>query len=221
MKKLSTKKINILNSCINNKYKYDDFSFYEKYGEIFDDIFDFEFNKSDSNAVIKQKAKYYDEEVIKENFKNFLNNKVRFEYTINEDNKIVIADCVSIINDEVCGFEIKTEYDTLKRLPRQLEMYQKYFQKVYVLTYLENIEKVKKIINDNIGIFVYKIENNNIIFEKIKEAKINNIDYNLVKQRTTCRSFKKFLKSREFTYAEKMKVIDNNIIMGAYKKEFI
>ena len=59
-----------------------------------------------------------------------------------------------IINGSSHAYEIKTELDELKRLPRQLQDYQKRFEHVWVLTNDRHVAGVMEITSDDIGISV-------------------------------------------------------------------
>ncbi|OIN56314.1 sce7726 family protein [Arsenicibacter rosenii] len=72
---------------------------------------------------------------------------------------------VLIVNGTTTAYEIKTELDNLERLPVQLQSYQSMFDKVYVVTHERNIEKIKGIVDDAVGILVLS-GNNNIETER-------------------------------------------------------
>lgn len=61
------------------------------------------------------------------------------------------ADIV-IFNGTSTVYEIKTELDSLNRLESQLKSYLKCFDKVYIITTLENIKKLENIIPDRVGL---------------------------------------------------------------------
>ena len=64
------------------------------------------------------------------------------------------ADIV-IFNGTSTVYEIKTELDTLNRLKTQIEDYLKCFDKIYIVTTSENIEKLKNKISNKIGFIEY------------------------------------------------------------------
>ena len=64
------------------------------------------------------------------------------------------ADIV-IFNGTSTVYEIKTELDSLNRLEAQLEDYLKCFDKIYVVTTLENIRKLEKKLSGKIGLIEY------------------------------------------------------------------
>lgn len=82
------------------------------------------------------------------------------------------ADLV-MFNGTSTVYEIKTELDTLNRLENQLDSYLKCFDLVYVVTYEENIKKIKTIIPEKVGIIILS---KNHTLRTIKKA-ISNKDY--------------------------------------------
>lgn len=59
-----------------------------------------------------------------------------------------------MINGKGVVYEIKTELDNLERLDSQIRDYYKAFSEVVIVTYEENLDKVKKIIPDTVGIML-------------------------------------------------------------------
>lgn len=77
------------------------------------------------------------------------------------------ADLV-LLNGSIRIYEIKTELDGLGKLSKQLNDYQKFADKVYVVTDEKYAEKIKiEYANTNIGIIVFNTKNK---LETIKEA---------------------------------------------------
>lgn len=62
------------------------------------------------------------------------------------------------INGFTYAYEIKTELDTLDRLEGQLENYSKVFDYIYVVVNEQHLKKIRKIINNKIGIMTYSID---------------------------------------------------------------
>lgn len=58
----------------------------------------------------------------------------------------VRADLVTISDDHMCGFEIKSQKDTLKRLPKQVEVYSDVFNYCTLVADTKHIEKADAII---------------------------------------------------------------------------
>lgn len=67
------------------------------------------------------------------------------------------ADCKAdtvVLNGTSNVYEIKSEFDSLDRLQKQIEAYQKVFDLIHVITSPSQLEKVEKVINNRIGIMV-------------------------------------------------------------------
>ncbi|MFJ9498758.1 sce7726 family protein [Brevibacillus centrosporus] len=61
---------------------------------------------------------------------------------------------IAVVNGVIHGYEIKSESDTLSRLPTQMLDYNKVFDKVTIVTADDYLEKVKEMIPDWWGIIV-------------------------------------------------------------------
>lgn len=80
------------------------------------------------------------------------------------------ADLV-LLNGSVRVYEIKTELDSLGKLSKQLDDYQKFADKIYVVTDDKFVEKLKaEYLNSNIGIILLDSDNKLVT---IKEASAN------------------------------------------------
>ncbi|MCK6735511.1 sce7726 family protein [Enterobacter bugandensis] len=82
------------------------------------------------------------------------------------------ADCVIVNGHTVC-YEIKTEFDTLKRLPEQISTYLKVFEKVNVICSENHIANVISLVPENVGIF--KLTDKNALKE-VRKAICNYSD---------------------------------------------
>ena len=80
-----------------------------------------------------------------------------------------IADFV-LFNGESKAFEIKTEYDTDKRLEQQLDDYSKLFQKCFIVIPNELVSQYELSISANIGIIALSIENGRINLKEVRAA---------------------------------------------------
>lgn len=76
------------------------------------------------------------------------------------------ADCVILNGKSVC-YEVKTDFDTLIRLPEQLNSYSQVFDEVYVVSTLKHLKNVERICPDNIGIMIL---DEHLNFEFVKDA---------------------------------------------------
>lgn len=98
---------------------------------------------------------YSNEWVVKIMLDKYLNiNDLFFEKVIEEN--IVDAYHFGRNNNRSECYEIKTKYDTTKRLPKQIETYSKVFQYVNVVCCESKLKEVKKIVPDFVGIIIYK-----------------------------------------------------------------
>lgn len=84
-----------------------------------------------------------------------------------------IADMV-MFNGESKAFEIKTEYDTPRRLDKQMEDYKRFFDKCYVVIPETKLSEYKDIIASTTGIITLRRDNGRIILEEVKAAQQNN-----------------------------------------------
>lgn len=130
--------------------------------------------------IYKELRKNYRNEYI---YKNTLINELLLKKYGVKDTIIInefrvgnsIADTV-MFNGASKAFEIKTELDSEKRLPDQLEDYTKIFKECYVVTNEKLVEKYIKA-NKNIGIIALSNGKRSLKIEEVKSAKINeNID---------------------------------------------
>ncbi len=64
-----------------------------------------------------------------------------------------IADCV-IANGETTSYEIKTEYDSFKRLEKQLSSYRKVFDKIFLVVSESKIKNALSSVSDDVGVLV-------------------------------------------------------------------
>ncbi|HED3851395.1 sce7726 family protein [Enterobacter soli] len=132
------------------------------------DVFDLTFKKISNN---------YKNEYI---YKNILANDVflkkhslskatiLFEFRVGKHK----ADCV-IFNGHSTCYEIKTEFDNLKRLPEQLEEYSKLFDRVNVICSEVHLDNILRIAPEHVGII--KLTDGCKLKEVRKAKIINNI----------------------------------------------
>lgn len=85
---------------------------------------------------------------------------------------------ISVLNGSLHGYEIKSERDTLERLPKQVEYYTKIFEYITIVTTEKYIKKVIEIIPEFFGIFLIENKKGILKLKKIRNSKKNkNIDY--------------------------------------------
>ncbi|WP_235199615.1 sce7726 family protein [Photobacterium galatheae] len=82
------------------------------------------------------------------------------------------ADCVVVNGLSTC-YEIKTQLDSLKRLPDQLHAYTRAFDKTYVVTHESHLNSVLKL-HDDMPVFgIIRANKNGNLSRPIKEAPLN------------------------------------------------
>ncbi|WP_269584193.1 sce7726 family protein [Roseibium sp. Sym1] len=90
---------------------------------------------------------------------------------------------VATINGELSGFELKSDRDTLERLPTQAKYYGLVFDRLTLVCGSKHIEKAKKIVPKWWGIISARENNGQIILENLQEPELNKeIDPFLVAQ---------------------------------------
>lgn len=87
-----------------------------------------------------------------------------FELPVNDSR----ADIVSI-NGKSIAYEIKTQYDTLERLNKQLNDYAQAFEYVYVICDDDNLDNVLGIAPSYCGIYTYS-RHNKLVFKLFRKA---------------------------------------------------
>lgn len=120
-------------------------------------------------------------------YKNTLLNKLLFQKHHNYKKTIALTElpiCNSkadfiMINGKGIVYEIKTELDNLERLQNQIKDYYKAFSNVVIVSYLENIEKIKEIVPDSVGLMVLTKRNALRSIRNPKEE-IKNFDYDAI-----------------------------------------
>lgn len=91
---------------------------------------------------------------------------------------------IAAINGAIHGFEIKSESDDLRRLPTQIELYNKVLDTITIVTSMHHITKIKKIIPSWWGIIIVekKLKNNIILHNESKADSNSQIDPNSLVQ---------------------------------------
>jgi hypothetical protein len=81
---------------------------------------------------------------------------------------------IAVINGYMYGYEIKSEKDTLERLPLQIEIYNKIFDEVILVTCDNHIQQVMNLIPEWWGILLVRKTTNNLIeFTEFRSPKNN------------------------------------------------
>ncbi|MHB9937883.1 hypothetical protein CF098_07620 [Clostridium sporogenes] len=113
----------------------------------------------------------YDSFILNESFINDLSTKVIDEMDVCLGRSRVD---IAVINGALHGFEIKSEQDTLERLPSQIESYNKIFDTLTIVACEKHIEKIFNIVPKWWGIYSVFENNGNLKLKKRRKVKINN-----------------------------------------------
>lgn len=125
------------------------------------------------------------------------------------------ADIV-ILNGTSIVYEIKSELDSLERLTNQVETYLKVFDKVNVVTFLNESKKIKDFIPKNVGIIELDKKNNIKIIRQPKSGK-KNISLELLFDSLRKKEYENIIK-KHYNY---ILDVPNTESYFAYKKLFI
>lgn len=80
---------------------------------------------------------------------------------------------VAVVNGIMHGYEIKSESDTLERLPRQIEYYNKVFDRVTIVVAVDYLEHVKKMVPKWWGIISVRNRHGEIKLKKLRQGRAN------------------------------------------------
>lgn len=83
------------------------------------------------------------------------------------------ADVVMVTPNAICGIEIKSDADTYVRLKRQVRDYNQYFDYNYIVAGTRHAMHVEEHIPDWWGIITVEIENDEVDFYILRDAKEN------------------------------------------------
>ena len=165
-KELENKTKNLYHTC-----RGDISAMKEKFEDFFGVSYELAFGKEDpEKCIINLLNNYYQNEYyIKSSFSNkYIGpNRAIFEYPVKDSR----ADIIDVHNSLEC-YEIKTKYDNLERLTKQINDYSRVFEYVYVVCSYDKLNEVEKKIPNYCGIITYK-NRINCAFNKQKKAKIS------------------------------------------------
>ncbi len=83
---------------------------------------------------------------------------------------------MAVVNGIMHGYEIKSDRDTLHRLPNQMNEYNKVFDKLTLVVGINHLHEAINLIPDWWGLKLAKISpNNDVIFYNIRDAEYNTI----------------------------------------------
>jgi len=113
------------------------------------------------------------------------------------------ADVVAI-NGHVCAYEIKSDFDSLERLPNQLKWYDYCFEMNTIVTGKKFYDKVAELVPDYWGIILVKIDKN-------EQVKLNFMRKARLNPKLAFSDFISFLPSNEIKKIAKEDMILNSI----------
>jgi len=81
---------------------------------------------------------------------------------------------VAVVNDKLIGYEIKSDYDNLLRLPGQIHAYNRVFNEINIVTGAEFIYEINELIGSWWGVRQANVSKSGAVtLEPIREAKAN------------------------------------------------
>lgn len=80
---------------------------------------------------------------------------------------------IAVINGSMQAYEIKSDRDTLNRLPKQIENYNKIFDYIHIVTTKTHLKEVRKLVSEWWGILEVLEFNGKILIEQIRAPKLN------------------------------------------------
>lgn len=80
---------------------------------------------------------------------------------------------IAVVNGKIHGYEIKSESDTLERLPNQISIYNQVMDTITIVTAEKHLEKVKQLIPAWWGIKIVEKKSRSINIRTIRRSKKN------------------------------------------------
>ena len=80
---------------------------------------------------------------------------------------------IAVVNGELCGFELKSARDNLKRLPGQEELYSQVFDRVTLVTAENHLEKSREIVPEWWGISIASMSCQGVELDDEREPQEN------------------------------------------------
>lgn len=115
-------------------------------------------------------------------YKNELINKLLLKKYGNQNTTYIsefrVQDSIvdmTMFNGESKAFEIKTEYDTKRRLSKQMQDYKRLFDKCYVVIPVKKHKEYEPHIDENAGIILLRTQSGRIVLEQVREAHQNRL----------------------------------------------
>lgn len=120
--------------------------------------------RADANNITKALIDWLD--------KKYQDKTITTEISINTSYGVKIADVV-LSNGHAVAFEIKSEFDTIKRLDKQINGYSEVFEYVYFVYWDEKYDLESLKLPENIGCIKAFWKKGVISFQIVRKAKIN------------------------------------------------
>lgn len=132
---------------------------------------------------------------------------------------------IAVVNGVLHGYEIKSDRDTLTRLPEQMKEYNAVFDKVTLVVGKSHLFEAINMIPEWWGVMIPKVDRNNkIIFYTIREPKNNEAQLNvsiarllwreealkILEERNEAKGFKS--KPRGIIYEKLVEILDSNTL---------
>jgi hypothetical protein len=80
---------------------------------------------------------------------------------------------IAVVNGELAGYELKSDRDTLERLPMQADIYSRVFDRVTLVVGIRHAKKATPIIPRWWGITVAAVNADGLLLSTIRQAKLN------------------------------------------------
>jgi len=80
---------------------------------------------------------------------------------------------IAVINGKLHGYEIKSEQDTLERLPSQIESYNKIFDTVTIVTCEKHVDKVIEMVPEWWGIYYVSKNKKKAVLKRKRQFRVN------------------------------------------------
>jgi hypothetical protein len=80
---------------------------------------------------------------------------------------------VAVVNGVIHGYEIKSEEDTLIRLPNQITYYNKSLEKISIITNKSHLKQIKQLVPNWWGVLIVKSAGKKNIITELRRAKSN------------------------------------------------
>jgi hypothetical protein len=80
---------------------------------------------------------------------------------------------IAVVNGELTGFEIKSDADTLSRLPRQVAAYNRVFDRVSIVVPERHASSVSLFVPDWWGVIILRARGRGISFDQVQPPRLN------------------------------------------------